>query len=298
MLKNLKLRDRVITKHPGTGLAIVLAVMTGMVVGCQRESDVASNKPTIVLVAFGTSVHEARKVFDYIDAAARKRYPNHDIRWAFTSQFIIRKLKAQGIETQGLAEVIADLRAAGCKKIVLQSLHVAPGQEFREIEKVDTSGLSVAVGKALLTTDEDIDAVIGALARDIDAESANVVVCHGNHKHPQFNAQLIRLSERIESRHDNVVVCAVEGDRPGTAGLKQAKSLAAKSGRVNFIPLMIVAGDHVQNDVLGDEADSWKTIVSAKKTTCTKPLGYNDKILDIYFRHLDAAMKTLSQQEK
>ena len=106
------------------------------------EKTDAAERPAIVLVTFGTSNAKARKVFDYIDAAAKKRYPKHDIHWAFTSQFIRKKLKRQGIEVKSLEEVVADLRKAGHASAVFQSLHVAPGQEFNEIDVVTDEELN------------------------------------------------------------------------------------------------------------------------------------------------------------
>ncbi len=277
-----------------TGLGILMVTLVSMVAGCQKRLDVVSSKPALVLVAFGTSVPEARKVFDYIDAVARKRYPNTDIRWAFTSTFIRQKLKARGVVTQSVEEVVADLRADGCDRAVFQSLHVVPGQEFREIEKVDTAWLSVAVGKALLTTDADIATVIAALGESIDPDGANVIAAHGNKRHPEFNAQIVAFARAIEAVHKNVFVCSVEG-KPGTEGLVAARRLAAISGKVNFIPLMVVAGRHVHDDVFGDEANSWKTIVAAPASTCARPLGYNDAVLDVYFGHIDEAMVGLEE---
>jgi len=255
----------------------------------------AVERPAIVLVAFGTSNAEARKVFDHIDAAARKRFPQHEIHWAFTSAFIRAKLKNQGIELKSPDEVVQQLRQAGQQRVVFQSLHVAPGQEYEEIRQVDTSGLQTAVGGALLADADDIRAVAAALKSEIQQDAANVVVCHGNESHPKFNRQLIAIAGVIEARHDNVVVCSING-QPGTDKLADAKREAATSGRVNFIPLMVVAGVHVAEDILGDDVGSWKSIVGAKVATCTKPLGYNDQVLAVYFEHLDEALATLKTQ--
>ncbi len=278
------------TGHVVVSGLLVLTVV--MMMGCNSKHNVVSNEPAIVLVAFGTSVPQARRVFDYIDTAARNRYPDADIRWAFTSKFIRKKLKARGVITQSLAEVVVDLKVEGFASVVFQSLHVVPGQEFSEIGQVDTNGLKIAVGTALLTTDADIAAVIAALSKDIDPEAANVIAAHGNNRHPEFNQQIVAFARAIESAHANVFVCTVEGS-PGTDGLGAARDLAATKGKANFIPLMIVAGDHILNDVYGDQTDSWKTIVSAPASTRSKPLGYNDAVLEVFFKHIDQAKAKL-----
>ena len=245
-----------------------------------------------MLVAFGTSVPEARKVFDHIDARAKERFAGYDIRWAFTSSFIRKKLAKQGIVTLSPDQVVANLQKEGVSRAVFQSLHIAPGQEFKEIESVDTGDMEISIGSALLTDDEDINQVVRILGKNRIGSAANIIVAHGNEHKPQFNKQLIAFTKVAETRHKNTWVCSVEG-QPGTESLKIAKQKAGRLGKVNFIPLMIVAGDHILNDVMGDEADSWKTVIGAKKTTCAKPLGYNDKILEIYFNHIDEAMKKL-----
>ncbi|MEE9602557.1 MAG: sirohydrochlorin cobaltochelatase [Thermoguttaceae bacterium] len=278
-------------------LLIMTNITNNRAAGSDREQSPSVDRPAIVLVAFGTTNPEARKVFDHFDAVARKRYPKHDIRWALTSQFVLAKLKKQGIEAKGLDEVVAELQKEGRGSVVFQSLHVAPGQEYSEIHDIDTSGMRVAVGSALLADDESIDAVIKAIAIDIEKDAFNVVACHGNRRHPEFNRQLVALAKNIEAKHANRVVCSVNG-QPGTERLAEAKSGAAKLGKVHFIPLMLVAGVHVKDDVLGEESTSWKNIVAAKETTCAKPLGYRQAVLEVYFKHLDAALAKLEGKQQ
>lgn len=277
---------------------IALFIFSLLVIGlCSCSNSVQENKsdkPAIVMVAFGTSVPEARKVFDYIDSKVKERYSDYDVRWAFTSEFIQRKLEKQGIITKNLQQVVSDLKKEGFKSAVFQSLHVAPGQEFEEINAIDTSGLGTAVGKALLSSDADIEKVVDALTDDIKAESANVIACHGNDHHSEFNKQLLVFAEKIESKYPNVFVCSVEG-QPGTEKLKEVSSVAQKTDSVNFIPLMIVAGDHIMNDVVGDEAESWKNVVGAENNFCAKPLGHNDKVIDVYLDHLSLALKCVEK---
>ncbi len=272
---------------------LVTGVCTMIMTACSTPKAVKnSEKPALVLVAFGTSVDSARQVFDYIDQQARKRYSDYDLRWAFTSQFIINKLKKQGVVTQNVEEVVADLRKEGKTNVVFQSLHVVPGQEYKSVVDVDMAGLNVAFGDALMSSDADIAAVIKALSKDIDADQPTVVVAHGNDHHKHFNDQLVALAAVIEKQYPNLAVASVEG-LPGIDSLQRIKKLSAKEGSVKFVPLMIVAGDHIMNDVMGDEEDSWKQIVMAQKTESAKSLGWNDDILAIYFTHMDKAIQSL-----
>lgn len=269
-------------------ITLILVQVIVMALTTTVEASVKDNKPAIVLVAFGTSVEEARKVFDYIDNRARQRFPEHNLRWAFTSQFIIDKLKRRGVVTYNVDEVVAQLRAEGVGRIVFQSLHIAPGEEYRKVLAADTTGLQVAFGDALMTTDKDIDRTIDALRPHIDAQEPTVVAAHGNEKYPQFNERIEAFAARIEAEFPKLSVASVEGS-PGLEPLQKIKRMEPQ--RVNFVPLMIVAGDHTLNDVLGDEEESWKNIIGAPQAVATQSLGWNDAILDIYFDHLEAAIQ-------
>lgn len=265
-----------------------------MSMAIQADANMKESRPAIVLVAFGTSVEEARKVFDHIDSRARQRYPDYTLRWAFTSQFIIDKLKRRSVVTYNVDEVIAQLRAEGFDRIVFQSLHIAPGQEYRKVLAADTSGLQVAFGDALMTTDEDIEHTIDALRPYIEAQEPTVVAAHGNDKYPRFNERIEAFAARIEVEFPQLVVASVEGS-PGLEPLQRIKQMHPQ--KVTFIPLMIVAGDHILNDVLGDEEDSWKNIIAAPQAEATESLGWNDAILGIYFNHLEAALQQVTHEE-
>ncbi|WP_321393279.1 sirohydrochlorin cobaltochelatase [uncultured Desulfuromusa sp.] len=276
-------------------ILLFIGVLTmSMTVGTPATAVANTEKPAIVLVAFGTSVATARPVFDYINEKACERYAGYDVQWAFTSQIIIDKLKKQGIVTRNVEEVVADLRRKGKKEVVFQSLHVVPGQEYRSVVDVDMYGLNVAFGDALMTSDADIAAVVHALAKDIDTRQPTVIVAHGNDHHPEFNQQLVAFAKNIEPQYPNLVVASVEG-QPGIDPLQKIKAMSEQKGTVKFVPLMIVAGDHIMNDVMGEEEDSWKQIIQANKSECSRSLGWNDAILDIYFSHLDQAMKALEE---
>ena len=268
-------------------LCVLCASASGLLASASTQP---SDTPVIILTAFGTSVLEARKAFDHIDAAARRRYPDHEIRWAFTSRIIRDKLRDEhGIVTHSVEDVIADLQARGTRAVVFQSLHVVPGQEYTKIGEAYAGRMIVAAGAALLTGEQDIDDVIAALEPEIRPGVPNVIVAHGNEKYSVYNDSLLAFAKRIEARYPNVLVASVEG-QPGDEPLERARELARRKGAVHFIPLMIVAGDHIENDVLGGEAESWKSRIGAERTTVSPPLGFNDAVLEVYWRHLDRAL--------
>jgi sirohydrochlorin cobaltochelatase len=252
-----------------------------------------ASKPAIVLVAFGSSVASTQRTFEYIETRTRHRYPGHELHWAFTSSFIVTKLRRQGRQVFALEDVVEQLKRRGIQSAVFQSLHIVPGQEFEEIGAVNTDGLEVAIGAPLLASPQDIEATIEALTEEMSSQGPTVLVAHGNDRFPQFNEKLVAFDRRLQTRFPTALTCTVEG-LPGMDGLERAQRQAQETGRIHFVPLMLVAGDHMYNDVLGDEQGSWKQIVAAPTTTHARPLGENDAVLDIFFQHLDVALAALS----
>lgn len=254
----------------------------------------ANEKPAIVLAAFGASSAEARKVYDHIDQLARQRYAGHDVYWAFTSRVIVGKLNAQGMRLKNEEEILREIAAKGHKSAAVLPLLIAPGQEYDLVRKANTAGLKIAYGAPLLTASKDIEAVAAALAPEIKPGRPNVIVCHGNKTYDHYNRELESFAGLMEKRDANVLVCSVEGKlREGK--LERAHTMAVRAGAVHFVPLMVVAGQHVMSDVMGDEPESWKNVVGAKQVTCGGALGKNDRILEIYFQHLDKALDELKR---
>ena len=260
-------------------------------------SQPAAARPAIVLVAFGSSVDAAREVYTHILRQARARFPGHDVSCAFTAQSIIDALRAQRRDNGELtlAEAVREARGKGHTRIVLQSLHVVPGQKDAEIRKLTIPGAEVACGAPLLQTDADMHSVLAALTGEITPEIPTVFCGHGNDHHPEYTTELVKFEALLRARHANAFLCTVEG-QPGTAALtgEIRAAVARAGGQIRFVPLMLVAGDHMLNDVAGDEADAWRNLAGATSVTLAAPLGYNPAVLEIFWRHLDAALTILA----
>jgi len=255
------------------------------------------DKPAIVLVASGTSDPRGIEVFSHVDDKVGSRYAGHQVLWAFTGRFVLAKLKKLGTKVAGgdaasVDEVVERLKREGCRRAVLQSLHVAPGGDCDRLAAVDTGPMRTTVGDSLLSDDRSINAVVDAIEDEVRPDAFNVVVCHGSRKNPAVGRQLAAFADNAEDAYKNLVVCSLIG-QPGSGKLAEAKRRDSNLSRVHFIPLMLTAGLHMQDDVLGDKPESWKNILSAAETTHARPLGYNRKVLDVYLAHLDAALAEL-----
>lgn len=264
--------------------AMVIILLTNM----NSIGEIFDSQPVIILCAFGTST-PAIKTYDFIEEQIREAFPDYEIRWAFTAQFIINKLRKQGKEIYSLSEVYEKLRHEGKVNVCVQSLHITQGGEFRQILSTPSEGLNVRYGLPLLSTRDDYRKVLNAIKEDfIDpAKGINVVVVHGNRRHLEYNYSLVKLDKMLRSMYSNVVVGSVEG-LPGAEKAIEDAINYTQGKSVNFVPCMLVSGNHIENDIMGEE--SWRVRIG-KRATLSRSLGYNKKIIDIFIEHIKFALE-------
>jgi sirohydrochlorin cobaltochelatase len=261
----------------------------------------APANPAIVLAAFGTST-AAFDTYQHFEKAVKQRFPDHEIRWAFTSRKVRHKVNQErGQKLNDLPTTLRDLKAAGYTRVAIQSLHIVPGEEW-EKKVVEESrkipGLKVALGKPLLASQQDQEQVIQALAQTFPKDlqhNAVILVAHGSPT-PEGTATYLAFDRLLRSRYplQNVFLGTVSGKpaRPEVmAALKQ-------SGATTVIlrPFLLVAGEHVANDILGDGPESWKSECKQKSYQVKgidQGLGYQAGIVNIYLDHLAQALKEL-----
>jgi sirohydrochlorin cobaltochelatase len=257
-------------------------------------------KPAIVLAAFGTTT-AAFRTYSHIEDRVKQRFPGYKILWAFTSHEVRHKLaQEKGEKLNDLPGALRKLQAAGYTRVVVQSLHVVPGEEW-EKKVVEASrkfpGLHVALGKPLLSSQADQERVLKALAPTFPKDlkhTAVVLVAHGSPT-PEGTAAYLAFDRLLRSRypHQNVFLGTVEG-KPTR---KEALTAVKKSGATTVVlmPFLLVAGEHVAKDILGNNPESWKSELLREKPYhiegITKGLGYQDGIVNIYLDHLARALK-------
>ena len=227
------------------------------------------SRPAVLIVAFGTSTR-ASLTFSFLDGELRKEFPGREIRWAYASETIRRKLNAERAPEDRLPsvpEALAELRAQGFTRAVVQPLYVVPGDMYdRLIETVaGFPGLHLEVGGTLLHRWESLHRLLGAVARDFlpPGEGCNVLVAHGTPSTASgANLAYLGLERALARSHPNAFLGMVEGLIPPGETLAAAR--AHPGGRVRFVPFMVVAGDHVMNDVMGeDDGGSWRSELEA-----------------------------------
>lgn len=276
----------------------------------------------ILVVSFGTSFNDSR-VADIkgIEDAIQAAFPDWSVRRAFTAQIIINHVQARdGEAIDNMDQALERAVANGVKELVVQPTHLMHGAEYDEmmealegykdkIEKITVAEpLLGEVGSdaAVINADKEVTAkaVVAAAAADAgfadaaaaaDAGTAFVLMGHGTAHvakvtYSQMQTQMDKLG------YDNVFIGTVEGEPEETSCEAVIEAVKA-AGYKNVIlrPLMVVAGDHANNDMAGGEEDSWKSTFEAdggfdSVTAQIAGLGSIPAVQELYVAHTKAVI--------
>lgn len=289
---------------------VIIAVlsMSMLLTGCGEKKDSgnakASSDKEILIVSFGTSYSNSRHVtIGAIEDAIREAYPDYQVRRAFTAQIIIDKLKKEeNIEIDNVKQALDRAVANGVKTLIVQPTHLMNGLEYndlkKELDKYKDKFDKIALGEPLLTSDEDFKQVIAAITNDtkeyLDGETAICFMGHGTEA--DSNKVYATLQEKLKAAgYNDYFVGTVEATPTVDDVIAQVKE-SGKYKRVILQPLMVVAGDHANNDMAGDEEDSWATKFKAagfEVKPVLRGLGQIYDIQKIYLEHVKAAIDSL-----
>lgn len=264
-----------------------------------------NNKTAILLVAFGTSYQSGRASFANIEAQYKKAFPNAEIRWAYTS-YIIRDILAtrDKVFLDDVPMALAKLHDQGYKKVVVQSTHIFPGEEFHDLKSV-VEGFSLmelkgkpyfnnlVLARPVLYHGADYQVLLDkAVKKYVPADKKTALVFMGHGSEHFANSTYGAVSDMLKHKFNNVFIGTVEG----TPSLDDVRAdLKAKKGIKNVIlmPFMQVAGDHANNDMAGNEPDSWKSILQKdgyKIKPILKGLGETSEVAQILIDHTKDAL--------
>ena len=286
----------------------------------RNQDEIGENE--ILVVSFGTSFNDSR-VADIkgIEDALQEAYPDWSVRRAFTAQIIINHVQARdGEYIDNMQQALDRAVANGVKNLVVQPTHLMHGAEYDEM--VDTvneyadqfESVQVAepllgeVGSDATVINEDKQAVAEAVTAAAVAEAgydsldaakedgaAFVFLGHGTSHTAKVSYSQMQ-TQMTELGYDNVFIGTVEGEPEETACDAVIESVSAAGyTKVILRPLMVVAGDHANNDMAGDDADSWKSMFTASGSfenveTQISGLGSIPEIQDLYIAHTAAVI--------
>ena len=270
-----------------------------------RNQDEIGEKELLV-VSFGTSYNDNRRqTIGAIEAAMETAFPDYSVRRAFTSQIILDKVRDRdGVAMDNVQQALDRAVDNGVQTLIIQPTHLMNGLEYNEL--VDTAAQyadafqHLAIGQPLLTDQADFDAVAAAItqatAQYDDGKTAICFMGHGTEA--DANTIYTTMQDLLTQQgYDNYYIGTVEAE----PSLDTVLSAVQKGSyeRVVLLPLMIVAGDHANNDMAGDEADSWKSTFTAAgyEVECLLTgLGELDAIQQLFVAHAQQAMDSLTAQ--
>lgn len=284
----------------GTIIFLLCVTVCAVSMSLSTQKASAETKKAILVISFGTSYADTRKVT--IEACEKKiqdTFSDYEVRRAFTSDIIIKIMKERdNLVVDTPEEALQKLQDEGFSEVIVQPLHVIPGAEFHDIvnvvRKYKTTFDTIHLGAPLLATTHDYMAVAEAIKGqlpELGEHEAVAFMGHGTH-HPA-NAAYAALERVFEDKDmKRVFVGTVEGYPEFEHVLKRLQN--NKIEKATLMPFMLVAGDHAQNDMAGDEEDSWKTMLKKEGfvvETFLHGLGENQAIQDIYVQHIKDAIE-------
>ena len=267
-----------------------------------RNQDEIGEKELLV-VSFGTSYNDNRRLtIGAIENALEEAFPDFSVRRAFTSQIIIDHVFSRDGEViDNVSQALDRAVENGVKTLVVQPTHLMHGFEYNDlIEELLTYAdafEAITVAEPLLTNEEDFalvaEAVVKATESYDDGETAICFMGHGTEA--ESNAVYAKMQEVMKAGgHENIFIGTVEA----TPSVEDVLALvqAGNYKKVVLRPLMIVAGDHANNDMAGDDADSWKSIFEAAgyEVTCVvEGLGQLEEVQQIFVQHTREVLELL-----
>ena len=288
-----------------------------------RNQDEIGEKELLV-VSFGTSFNDSRVAdIKSVEDALQEANPDWSVRRAFTAQIIINHIQARdGEKIDNMEQALERAVANGVKQLVVQPTHLMHGAEYDEmcaaIDKVRDQFDSVEIAEPLLGEVGDDATVINAdkeaVAKAVvaaaleesgyettaaakDAGVAYVLMGHGTaHVAKVTYSQM--ATQMAELGYENVFVGTVEGE-PEETSCEAVIEAVKNAGYTTVVlrPLMVVAGDHANNDMAGADDDSWKTMFEAAGFTVNCQIYGLGRIADVqalYVAHTKAAIDAIA----
>lgn len=289
----------------------------------RNQDEIGENE--LLVVSFGTSFNDSRaQDIKGIEDKLQEAYPDWSVRRAFTAQIIINHVEARDDEAiDNMDQALERAVANGVKNLVVQPTHLMHGAEYDEmVEAIDSykdKFESVAIAEPMLgevgddatVINDDKKAVAQAItdeackvagydSMEAAAEDGTAFVFMGHGTSHTANVTYDQMQTQMEDLgFTNAFIGTVEGEPEDTACEEViAKVKDAGFKKVVLRPLMVVAGDHANNDMAGDDEDSWKSMFEASgefdSIECQiEGLGRIEAVEDLYVEHTKAAIDSL-----
>lgn len=281
-------------------IVFLIFINTSLITSAQTNK---ADKTGILLVSFGSSYPETKDTFDNIEEEVQNAFPELEIRWAYTSKFIRKKLRLRGEKIDSPAEALAKMGEDGFKRVAVQSLHVIPGEEYVNLKKTVEAfskmpkGLDIVkLGAPLLYHHNDIKKLSDALFQHLPSGMSknDVLIYMGHGTHHSANIYYPGMQYYLWSKESNIFLATVEGYPELDQVIERLDKKAIR--KVWLLPFMTIAGDHAQNDMAGEGKDSWKSILESKGynvEAVMEGMAEHKEVVQIWIDHLKAVLSEI-----
>lgn len=259
----------------------------------------------LLAVSFGTSYNDSRRLtIGAIEEALEKAFPDYSVRRGFTSQIIIDHVKDRDGEViDNVKEALDRAVANGVKNLVIQPTHLMNGFEYNDLKEEAAeyadSFEKIAIGEPLLTSDADFEAVMKAITEATASyDDGETAICFMGHGTEAESNQVYDKMQQVlkDGGYEHYYIGTVEAT-PSLDDVVQAVQ-AGNYKKVVLQPLMVVAGDHANNDMAGTEEDTWKSAFekAGYEVECVlQGLGELEAVQQLFVEHAKAAADSLAQ---
>jgi len=260
-------------------LSVLILISLIFIPSVSYAKDKDKEKSAILVVSFGTSMPEARKAIDNLVNAAKENFPDSEVRLSFTSNIIRKKLAKEFNENiLNPVEALAKLNDDGFKNVLIMPTHIIPGEEYDEIKNVHAAfkhlkgkyGFKkLTLGTPFINSEPDCPRIANILLErfktqlEEDPETGIILMGHGTPKESAnvfYSLIQVALNDIAKGRFFVGTVEAKPDINDILAKLKRNPEIK----KLILSPLMIVAGDHANNDLAGeDDEESWLNILKS-----------------------------------
>ncbi len=267
----------------------------------RNQDEIGDNE--LLVLSFGTSFNDSRRLtIGAIEDSLEKAFPDYSVRRGFTANIVIDHVERRdGIHIDDINEALDRAVKNGVKNLVVQPTHLMNGIEYDELSSKVASYSDafdkVVISEPLLTSDDDFKRVENAIVDwTKEYDDGKTAVCFMGHgtEHAS-NAVYAKMQDMLTADgHTNYFIGTVEAEPSLDDVIEKVK--AGGYEKVVLEPLMVVAGDHANNDMAGDDEDSWKSAFAAEgfEVECLlRGLGENEEIRKIYVEHAQKAIDSL-----